>query len=173
VVGYYDDGDEWMLVDAIVDRFKSARSLGPLVTFEDIEAGLRPRLEALPPAARAELLHVRRLPDFDRAYRIGEFWEHRRRAFAEFPDRLRGGRDTPDGARWDAAGARLRSRTSSTPELPPITPAAQLHLLVREGRSGRRGSSRLPTTDPAMTETKHSQGAQGGHRECRTRVRHT
>jgi hypothetical protein len=39
VVGYYDDGDEWMLVDAIVDRFKSARSLGPLVTFEDIEAG--------------------------------------------------------------------------------------------------------------------------------------
>jgi hypothetical protein len=29
---------------------------------------------ALPPAARAELLHVLQLPDFDRADRIGEFW---------------------------------------------------------------------------------------------------
>ena len=34
------------------------------MTFEEIEAGLRPRLEALPPAARAELLHVLRIPDF-------------------------------------------------------------------------------------------------------------
>jgi len=31
----------------------------------------RTRLEALPPAARAELIHVLRLPDFDRADRIG------------------------------------------------------------------------------------------------------
>jgi hypothetical protein len=30
----------------------------------------------LPPAARAELLHVLRLHDFDRADRIGEFWAH-------------------------------------------------------------------------------------------------
>jgi len=44
------------------------------VTFEEIEAGLRARLEALPLAARAELIHVLRLPDFDRADRIGEFW---------------------------------------------------------------------------------------------------
>jgi RNA polymerase sigma-70 factor, ECF subfamily len=29
---------------------------------------------ALPPAARAELIHVLRLPDFDRADRTGEFW---------------------------------------------------------------------------------------------------
>jgi hypothetical protein len=35
---------------------------------------LRARLEALPPAARAELIHVLRLPDFERADRIGEFW---------------------------------------------------------------------------------------------------
>jgi len=45
------------------------------VTFDEMEAGLRARLEALPPAARAEL-HVLRLPDFERADRIGEFWGH-------------------------------------------------------------------------------------------------
>jgi hypothetical protein len=39
-----------------------------------MEAGLKVRLKALPPAARAELLHVLRLPDLDRAERIGEFW---------------------------------------------------------------------------------------------------
>jgi hypothetical protein len=44
------------------------------VTFEEMEAALRARLEALPPAARAEIIHVLRLPDFDRADRIGEFW---------------------------------------------------------------------------------------------------
>ena len=35
---------------------------------------LRRRLDAFPPAARAELLHVLMLPDFKRAWRIGEFW---------------------------------------------------------------------------------------------------
>jgi hypothetical protein len=35
-------------------------------------------------AARAELLHVLMLPDFDRADRIGEFWGYpESRAFAE------------------------------------------------------------------------------------------
>jgi hypothetical protein len=54
------------------------------VTFDEIEAGLRDRIEALPPATRAELLHVLRLPDFDRADRIGEFWGHiGTRAFGE------------------------------------------------------------------------------------------
>jgi hypothetical protein len=43
---------------------------------DQLERQLRERLEALPPAARAELLHVLRLPDFDRAKRIGEFWGH-------------------------------------------------------------------------------------------------
>jgi hypothetical protein len=46
------------------------------VTLEEMETGLRARLEALPPAARAELLHVLRLPDFDRADAIGTFWGH-------------------------------------------------------------------------------------------------
>jgi hypothetical protein len=44
------------------------------VTFDEMEAALRKRLEALPPAARAELIHVLRLPDFDRADAIGTFW---------------------------------------------------------------------------------------------------
>jgi hypothetical protein len=46
------------------------------MTFDEMEAALRERFRALPPAARAELLHVLRLPDFDRAERIGEFWGH-------------------------------------------------------------------------------------------------
>jgi hypothetical protein len=44
------------------------------VTFDEIEQTLRQRLEALPPAARAELIHVLRFPDFDRADAIGTFW---------------------------------------------------------------------------------------------------
>jgi len=46
------------------------------MTFEEMEKALRQRLEALPPAARAEFQHVLRLPDFERADRIGEFWGH-------------------------------------------------------------------------------------------------
>jgi hypothetical protein len=49
------------------------------VTFDEMEAALRARLEALPPAARAELIHVLRLPDLERVERIGEFWATRRR----------------------------------------------------------------------------------------------
>jgi hypothetical protein len=44
------------------------------VTFEDMENAFRERLVAFPTAARAELLHVLMLPDFERARRIGEFW---------------------------------------------------------------------------------------------------
>jgi hypothetical protein len=56
------------------------------VNFEEMEKALRQRLEALPPAARAELLHVLRLPDFDRADRIGEFWGYpETRTFGELP----------------------------------------------------------------------------------------
>jgi hypothetical protein len=50
------------------------RTRVPQMTFEDMEQALRTRLEALSPAARAELVHVLRLPDFDRIDRIGEFW---------------------------------------------------------------------------------------------------
>jgi hypothetical protein len=72
----------------IVNSLERAASLRrirvPPVTFDEMEAALRQRLEALPPAARAELIHVLRLPDFDRADAIGTFWGHpESRAFAE------------------------------------------------------------------------------------------
>lgn len=54
------------------------------MTFEEMEAALRARLEALPPAARAVLSHVLRLPDFERADAIGTYWGHpETRTFAE------------------------------------------------------------------------------------------
>jgi hypothetical protein len=54
------------------------------MTFDQMEAVLRERLEALPLAARAELLHVLRLPNFERVKRIGEFWSYpQSRTFAE------------------------------------------------------------------------------------------
>ena len=51
---------------------------------DQLEREMRERLDALPPAARAELLHVLMLPDFERAARIGEFWSYpQSRTFAE------------------------------------------------------------------------------------------
>ena len=51
---------------------------------DELERRLRERLDALGPAPRAELLHILMLPDFDRADRIGEFWENpKTRTFAE------------------------------------------------------------------------------------------
>jgi hypothetical protein len=51
---------------------------------DQIEARLRERLDALGPVPRAELLHVLKLPDFERADRIGEFWSYpESRTFAE------------------------------------------------------------------------------------------
>jgi hypothetical protein len=51
---------------------------------DQLERRLRARLDALGPAPRAELLHVLMLPDFERADRIGEFWNYpESRAFAE------------------------------------------------------------------------------------------
>jgi hypothetical protein len=49
-----------------------------------VEQALRQRLEAFPPSARSELLHVLVLPDFNRADRIGEFYRNpKTRTFAE------------------------------------------------------------------------------------------
>jgi len=45
-----------------------------------VERRLRARLDALGPAPRAELLHVLKLPDFERADGIGEFSGATRRA---------------------------------------------------------------------------------------------
>jgi hypothetical protein len=54
------------------------------VELEHLERVLRERLDALPPAARAELLHVLTLPDYDRVGRIGEFYGNpQTRAFAQ------------------------------------------------------------------------------------------
>jgi hypothetical protein len=51
---------------------------------DDLEHGLRERLDALGPAPRAELLHVLMLPDLERAELIGEFWSYpQSRTFAE------------------------------------------------------------------------------------------
>jgi hypothetical protein len=51
---------------------------------DELEQWLRERLDALGPAPRAELLHVLRLPDFERADRIGEFWGYpQSRTFGE------------------------------------------------------------------------------------------
>ena len=54
------------------------------MTLDEMEEGLRSRLDALGPAPRAELLHVLMLPDLERADRIGEFWGNpKTRTFAE------------------------------------------------------------------------------------------
>jgi hypothetical protein len=54
------------------------------MNFEEMESAFRARPEALPPAARVELLHVLMLPDFDRAGRIGDYWANTKtRTFAE------------------------------------------------------------------------------------------
>jgi hypothetical protein len=51
---------------------------------DQLEVGMRERLDALGPAPRAELLHILMLPDFERADRISEFWGlPESRAFAE------------------------------------------------------------------------------------------
>lgn len=47
-----------------------------LPTIPELEEMLRDRLDALPPAARAELLHVLTLPDFERAGMIGDCDAH-------------------------------------------------------------------------------------------------
>ncbi len=54
------------------------------MSLEEIGQVLRVKLEALGPAARAELLHILTLPDHDRARRIGEYWgDPRTRAYGE------------------------------------------------------------------------------------------
>ena len=47
---------------------------------DELELRLQRDLDALPKAARAELLHVLMLPDLDRVERIGEFLSPTRRA---------------------------------------------------------------------------------------------
>jgi hypothetical protein len=57
---------------------------GEMLRPDQLERRLRERLEALPPAARAELLHVLMLPDFERADAISSYWgKPQDRAFGE------------------------------------------------------------------------------------------
>lgn len=54
------------------------------MNFMEVERLLCERLDALGPAPRAELLHVLTLPDYERAGRIGEFFQDpQTRNFAE------------------------------------------------------------------------------------------
>jgi hypothetical protein len=49
-----------------------------------LERRIRRDLDRMPPAARAELLHVFLQPDFERAATIGEYWANpKTRLFAE------------------------------------------------------------------------------------------
>ena len=51
---------------------------------DELERRIQERLDAMPRAARAELLHVLTLPDFDRVDRIGSYWGNpKTRTFAE------------------------------------------------------------------------------------------
>jgi hypothetical protein len=66
-------------------RAAPAGSVRRVPTIPEMEQLFRQRLDAFPPAARAELLHVVMLPDFERAGMIGEYWGHpRTRTFGEF-----------------------------------------------------------------------------------------
>jgi hypothetical protein len=51
---------------------------------DELDRQLPQRLDAFPRAARAELLHVLMLPDFERADAIGSYWGNSKtRTFAE------------------------------------------------------------------------------------------
>jgi hypothetical protein len=55
-------------------RSADSTSFFRVPTISELEQLLSDRLDALPPAARAQLLRVLMPRDFDRAGRIGEFW---------------------------------------------------------------------------------------------------
>jgi hypothetical protein len=104
----------------------------------------------LPPASRAELLHVLMLPDCERADRIGEFWGYpESRAFAELLIDWRGGPDAPGGARRDVAGgpsptsALVRRRTASPSSGDVIDDCAPLAYLSTCPRGVGRGGTRF------------------------------
>jgi hypothetical protein len=55
-------------------------------TLIGLERQIRRDLDRLPPAARAELLHVLLQPDYERVATIGEYWANpKTRAFADLP----------------------------------------------------------------------------------------
>ena len=52
--------------------FAQTKDQGPMLP-DELERRLQASLDAMPKAARAELLHVLTLPDLERVERIGEF----------------------------------------------------------------------------------------------------
>jgi hypothetical protein len=90
-----------------------------MTTLPEMEQRLRERLDALPKAARAELLHVLMLPDFDRAARIGEFWgEPRTRTFGELLIDCEEDRVASGCADRDVAGGRPDQLLATTAPWP-------------------------------------------------------
>jgi len=96
---------------------------------DQLERRLRERLDALGPAPRAELLHVLRLPDFDRADAIGCYWGNPKSPnFAELLIDLRGGSDGSGRCRSACCGkpngvARGRARIVSGMDRPLQVPS--------------------------------------------------
>lgn len=108
------------------------------MTFDEMKAGLQARLEALPPAARAELLHLLRLPDFDRADAIGTFWGHpKTREFGELLIDL------------EEAGATAKRKPHNGE---PLRGFRVNRMLIGTGRSTFRAASGSPDrTGPGRT----------------------
>jgi hypothetical protein len=106
-----------------------------VVNLDEMEAGLKARLEALPPAARAELLHVLRLPDFDRVDAMGTFWGHpETRTFGELLIDLEGGQGGDE--------CRASAGDSDLALLPPTCESNGERPVLRRRRrvdSGQRG----------------------------------
>jgi hypothetical protein len=82
---------------------------------DQLERRLRERLEALPPAARADLLHVLMLPDFERADAISSYWgKPQDLGLRRTAARLRRGPDASGGAGRHAAGRRPATGSMSS-----------------------------------------------------------
>ena len=92
------------------------------MAFDEMALGVRDRLAAFPAAARAELLHVLILPDFDRAERIGDFWgSPATKSLGELlidfeEDRVARARRRREAARERASRGRLTRWTGTTIE---------------------------------------------------------
>ena len=72
---------------------------------DELERRLQERLDALPPAACAGLLHVLMLPDFERVDAIGSYWGNpKTRTFSELLIDWEEDRVLRAGARRHAAG---------------------------------------------------------------------
>jgi hypothetical protein len=119
------------------------------VTFVEMERALRRRLETLPPAARAELLHVLMLPDFERVDRIGSYWGNpKTRTFAELLIDCEEDRTL----RVSQAPFLMRSAAlePSPSRLDTIDPSERDLLVGQDGRTGRLSLQDVNRGDSAV-----------------------